>query len=314
PLFLTLNLHPCTTVPMAAIQTPYQVAAADLGVQEFVGGCFIKTVLGIDAFLRHKEADSYQLTRIRASAYMVLKPTKKAKKWTKRAVGLHILSSQLNRAFHRLAAVHPFPGINSWRDLAALNHVEQAAAEPATHRHLEHTVAQVEKMIGYCFRNKNLLAQALRPENAERRYWETTNDRLEYLGDAVLETCAPLFWIEQDIDLKTLGGYTMASVCNAALQAVMLEVGLDAYLIGATADQLGDIAKAREEYEVARENNPDGVFWKDTYLSKTLADAMEAIFGAVYLDSGMSFREIYSLFERLHWPVVGRRMSAPPEL
>ncbi|KAF9342420.1 hypothetical protein BGX34_008186, partial [Mortierella sp. NVP85] len=56
-----------------------------------------------------------------------------------------------------------------WRDLATLNHVEQAVAEPATHRHLEHTVVQVEKLIGYCIRNKNLLAQALRPENTERR-------------------------------------------------------------------------------------------------------------------------------------------------
>ena len=204
-------------------------------------------------------------------------------------MGLHILSGQLNRALQRLTAVYPLPGIQDWRDLTNLNQVQRSAADPVTHRHLETTIAQVEQLIGYRFRNKNLLAQALRPENGQHRYWETTNDRLEYLGDAVLETCAPLFWIGNGIDLHTLVDYTSASVCNLALQSVMLEVGLDAYLIGTTADQVADIAQAREEHRMARENNPDGVFWKGIHLSKTLADAMEALFGAVFLDSDLQF-------------------------
>ncbi|KAK3818421.1 MAG: ribonuclease III domain-containing protein [Benniella sp.] len=158
-----------------------------------------------------------------------------------------------------------------------------------THRNLQPTIAQVEDVIGYRFQNKNLLAQALRPEDTRRRYWEATNDRLEYLGDAVLETCAPLFWIKNNIDLNTLSQCTAASVCNLALQTVMLEFGLDAYLIGATDDQLEDIAQAREEHELARENNPTGEFWKGIHLSKTLADAMEALLEAMLMDSICGF-------------------------
>ncbi|KAK3818439.1 MAG: ribonuclease III domain-containing protein [Benniella sp.] len=218
---------------------------------------------------------------------------------TKRTVGLHVLSGQANRALQRLIAAHSLPGIASWRDFARLNEVEQAAAGPMTHRHLQPTIAQVEDVIGYRFNNKNLLAQALRPKNTQRRYWEVTNDRLEYLGDAVLETCAPLFWIKNNIDLNTLSQCTSASVCNLALQTVMLEFGLDAYLIGATDDQLKDIAQAREEHELARDNNPSGELWKGIHLFKTLADAMEAIFGTVFLDSDMKFSDACDLFERL---------------
>ncbi|KAK3813249.1 MAG: ribonuclease III domain-containing protein [Benniella sp.] len=295
---------------MAAIQTPFQVAVLNQDTQELVGGFFIKTALGIDGFLRYKWAGSGELSRHRADGHRVIRPTRRL---TKRSVGLHVLSGQLNRAVRHLTGTHPLPGITNWRDLVDLNHREQAAADPVPRPNLEDTVDQVEHLISYRFRNKNLLVEALRPDNTQRRYWEATNDRLEYLGDAVLETCAPLFWVAHHIDLGSLREYTAESVCNLALQAVMLEVGLDAHLIGATEDQLADIATAREQHELAILNSPDDAFWKGVHLSKTLADAMEAIFGAVFLDSDMSFPEVCDLFERLHWPVVGCRLSAPPE-
>ncbi|KAK3818430.1 MAG: ribonuclease III domain-containing protein [Benniella sp.] len=295
---------------MAAIQTPFQVAALNRDAQETMGCCFIKTLLGIDAYLRHREADSGELTRRRVMGYRAIKPTKQL---TKRTVGLHVLNGQLSRAVRRLTTVYPLPGVASWRDLVNLNYSEQAAADHTTHQHLEHTIDQVEHLIAYRFRNKNLLAEALRPDNAQRRYWETPNDRLEYLGDAVLETCAPLFWVAHHIDLPSLCDYTAESVCNLALQTVVLEVGLDGHIIGATADQLAEISQAREEHMLAKQNDPNGAFWKGVYLSKTLADVMEAIFGAVFLDADMDFSEVVDLFERLHWPTVGSRMSAPPE-
>jgi hypothetical protein len=116
---------------MAAFQTPFQGAASNRDAQETVGCCFIKTVFGIDSFLRYKGAGSGQLTRHRADAHRAIRPTRRL---TKRTVGLHVLSRQLNRAVQRLAAVYPLPGVQNWRDLVTLNQVQQTAADPATHR------------------------------------------------------------------------------------------------------------------------------------------------------------------------------------
>ena len=47
--------------------------------------------------------------------------------------------------------------------------------------------AEIERKIGYTFRNKSLLKTAFTHSTYANRYREKSNERLEYLGDAVLQ-------------------------------------------------------------------------------------------------------------------------------
>ena len=101
---------------------------------------------------------------------------------------------------------------------------------------------------------------------------EFHNQRLEFLGDAVLEfvsthhifCCFPSYWEGDLTDARS------SMVNNKVLGCFALRLGFDALLLHADADK-------------------DGVRFKDDvdkYL-KLLADAFEAFMGAVYLDAGI---------------------------
>lgn len=119
------------------------------------------------------------------------------------------------------------------------------------------------KALGYRFRNEELLRQALTHPSMGRQ----DNQRLEFLGDAVLQ------YLMSDMLYKTHpadqeGGLTHLRallVCEAALSQVAraLHVG-EALLM----DKGEELTGGREKPSV-------------------LCDAMEAILAAVYLDGGM---------------------------
>ena len=77
-----------------------------------------------------------------------------------------------------------------------------------------------------------------------------------------------------------------------------LSAGLDRHLL-----ELREIDRATNvitwtSYQVARANG--GEYWKTVPENMLLADALEAIFGAVFLDSGMDLNAVLRLFRRLH--------------
>ena len=48
-------------------------------------------------------------------------------------------------------------------------------------------IAKIEEKIGYVFRNKSLLEEAFTHSSYANRYGVNSNERLEYLGDSVLQ-------------------------------------------------------------------------------------------------------------------------------
>lgn len=131
-----------------------------------------------------------------------------------------------------------------------------------------HSFVNLEKTIGIRFKNKDLLAQALTHRSAVRESRALGhNERLEFLGDAVLElvTTDYLYHIGQ----KTEGEMTnlrSALVNRENLSSVALEISLGAYLF---------LSKG-EERSGGRE--------KDS----TLSNALEALIGALYIDQGFA--------------------------
>ena len=128
----------------------------------------------------------------------------------------------------------------------------------------------LEKMIGYRFKNTELIEQALTHSSYanERRINKlNSNERLEYLGDAVLELVSSefLFFEYPKLPEGELSKLRAAMVCEQALAgcAAKLSVG-DALFLGKGEDSNGGRKKA-----------------------SVTSDALEAIIGALYLDGGL---------------------------
>lgn len=128
---------------------------------------------------------------------------------------------------------------------------------------------ELEKKIGVKFKNKTLLKQALTHRsylNEHREKNQESNERLEFLGDAVLElwTTQQLFQSFNKFPEGILTNIRAAVVCTESLAETASQLQLGKYLL---------LSKG-EEKNNGREN------------SSLLADTFEAIIGALYLDGG----------------------------
>ena len=128
---------------------------------------------------------------------------------------------------------------------------------------------QLEKNIGYHFRDKNLLKTAVTHSSFanENRGGLAYNERLEFLGDAVLQlvTSEKLFKENPDMPEGRMSKQRAALVCEDALAGYSKEI------------QLGDFMQLGKGEEATGGRNRPSI----------LADAFEALIGAIFLDGGM---------------------------
>lgn len=149
-------------------------------------------------------------------------------------------------------------------------------------------ISDFEKIIGIDFRNKSILTQALTHRsylNENRDIKGGHNERLEFLGDAVLELVITHYLYEK-YPSKTEGDLTSirSALVNAQTCAqVAGELGVNNFLL-LSRGEAKDTGRARQ------------------YI---LANALEAIIGAIYLDQGYEsakefiMRTITPLTERI---------------
>jgi len=139
----------------------------------------------------------------------------------------------------------------------------------------------LEKAIGVAFRNKDLLVQSLTHRSSVRESKRAGhNERLEFLGDAVLELVATDYLYHlSDKPEGELTNWRSALVQREHLAVVARELKLGEYLI---------ISKGEE---ASGGRNRDS----------TLANALEAVIGALYLDRGFDAASIFC-----HQFILGR--------
>lgn len=131
-------------------------------------------------------------------------------------------------------------------------------------------IEELENKIGYHFKDKLLLRQALTHSsfaNEQKINRQEDYERLEFLGDAVLELVSSEFLFQENKQMAEgqLTRTRASIVCEQALAYCAKEFGLEAYIL---------LGKGEER---------TGGRTKDSIIS----DVMEAIIGAIYLDSGM---------------------------
>ena len=138
----------------------------------------------------------------------------------------------------------------------------------------------LEKKLQYTFTNRELLSEALNHSsyaNEHRSAGISSNERLEFLGDSVLGfvTAEFLFRMYPQLPEGDLTRMRAALVCEQSLYEVAKLLDLGSYL------KLGKGEEAGGERQ----------------RQSILADAVEAVFAAVYLDGGME--KIRSLIHRV---------------
>ena len=128
----------------------------------------------------------------------------------------------------------------------------------------------LEQKLNYTFQNPALLQEALNHSsyaNEHRTAHLHSNERLEFLGDSVLGfvTAEFLFQRHPEAPEGDLTRIRAALVCEQSLYEVAQRLGLGQYLKLGRGEEAGG---GRERTSI-------------------LADAVEAVFAAVYLDGGM---------------------------
>lgn len=131
-------------------------------------------------------------------------------------------------------------------------------------------ILELEKKIGYEFKQKSLLMQALTHSSFsnEQKINKFKNyERLEFLGDAVLELLSSQFFFERFPDMSEGQMTRMRSsmVCEPALAFCARDLSLNRYIL---------LGKGEEA---------TGGRGRDSIIS----DVMEAVLGAIYLDGGL---------------------------
>lgn len=154
-------------------------------------------------------------------------------------------------------------------------------------------ISKLEKNINFRFKNRSLLKEALthRSYLNEHPEWKSVhNERLEYLGDAVLELAVSeeLFSRYPDFSEGQLTMLRSALVRLERLSAVGKEIELERFILTSRGEKR-DSLKA----------------W-----SVILANAIEALIGAIYLDSGFkAAKRFVQRFVISHLPEIIKSRS-----
>ncbi len=133
---------------------------------------------------------------------------------------------------------------------------------------------ELEELIGYTFKNPSLLRKAITHKSYVKNK-NDSNERLEFLGDAVLELVVTEYLINRykNIDEGKLSKIRAASVNTKALSVVAKKLKLYEYII------------------VGKSEQKEGIMYNESILE----DAFEALVGAVYLDGKLEQAKIFVL-------------------
>ena len=136
---------------------------------------------------------------------------------------------------------------------------------------MDDKLKELEQKIGYTFRDSDLLKTAMMHSsytNEQHMPKHRCNERLEFLGDAVLELVSSEFLFRRSPKMPEgkLTKLRASMVCEPSLAMCARDIGLGSYLY---------LGKGEES---------TGGRYRDSVTS----DAMEALIGAVYLDGGFT--------------------------
>lgn len=163
------------------------------------------------------------------------------------------------------------------------------------------TVSTVEKILNYRFKNKKLLEEALtHPSCVET----TSYQRLEFVGDAVLGLAFAnyVYLAYPTVDQGILSLLRSANISTEKLARIAVRHGLYRYVRHSA---LALDAKVRDfALAVETEGELAAVFGGAIKAPKVLADIVESVIAAVYVDCGFDLKFLWEVIRGLLEPIV----------
>nr|XP_043630842.1 ribonuclease 3-like protein 3 [Erigeron canadensis] len=163
-------------------------------------------------------------------------------------------------------------------------------------------LSEVEETTGYVFKNKDLLKEAFAHVSFKERDC-LSYERLEYLGDSVLNhLIAKLhFFMYPDMAPGELTRLRAATVDTEALARAALRLDLHKYLRHNKPlldSQIEEFVEGIGQYPSHSYGMIDP--------PKALADILESLIGAIFIDTDMSMDDTWEVAERLLQPLMTR--------
>lgn len=162
----------------------------------------------------------------------------------------------------------------------------------------------LERIVGYQFKNRALLIQAFKHGSHDDPYQFPTYERLEFLGDAVIDYLVIQYFYDGKLSPGQLANLKESLINNELFGTLMIKYGLDRFFIQRCPALISKISLFKAYYErfikpkgsiMIVPNSymvPDSLdsidFDNDVEIPKCLGDIFESLIGAIFIDSGKS--------------------------
>jgi ribonuclease-3 len=152
---------------------------------------------------------------------------------------------------------------------------------------MKNKLKELEAYFGLNFNNFDLLIQAVTHSSYANENNTLSNQRLEFIGDAVIDLAVGRFLFEQlpNYDEGVLTKKRAQEVCESSLYQFAQMFDLGNYLL---------LGKGEEKNQ-GREK------------PAVLADAFEAFLGAIFLDKGLD--EVYKVLNKIVFPTIKKTIG-----
>ncbi|KAG0007392.1 Dicer-like protein 1 [Entomortierella chlamydospora] len=162
---------------------------------------------------------------------------------------------------------------------------------------------KVQEALGYQFKDTQLLLEAMTHKNAKT---SKSYDRLEFLGDAVLEIAVIECYYRKcpDAPLEDFKNFKCRLLSNNALGSLYASLGLEDAIIVNSSEFKLTLKKEAARANQFKPNRQTG--WSSLDLKKTLGDAFEALIGAVFVDGEFSMEPIQEILRQILVPSIDR--------
>lgn len=182
-------------------------------------------------------------------------------------------------------------------------------------------------ILGYQFKNKGYLLQALTHPSYTPNRITQTYEKLEFIGDAVLDFLITCHIYEScgNLDPGQLTDLRSALVNNNTFASLVVRCNLHKSLLMVNAklqsmiDRFVDYIESKK-YEIDDEvlillEEQEAEMHLAEYIDvpKILGDIFEAIAGAIYLDSGKNLNTVWRVFYRIMWREIETFSAKVPQ-
>ncbi|XP_050679142.1 endoribonuclease Dicer-like [Leptidea sinapis] len=234
-------------------------------------------------------------------------------------IGTYLLSGGIEAAVKVLEWMNVIPAKDNFMSYLTkrVPSVLDKVSVEEINRVLNNTRDDVEKIINYKFKDPSLLLEALSHPSYIRNRYTGSYERLEFLGDAILDFLITSHIFENfgDMTPGDLTDLRSALVNNVTFAAYVVKLNLHKFLCYDMNPALCNAIIAFAEHQEQRQHDIIGdvqysIDEEECQIAeyvdvpKTLSDVFESLTGAIYLDSGGDLSAVWQVVYRIMWKEI----------